>query len=387
MAQDAETMSEGAIYLDHHATTPVDPEVLAEMLPWFTERPGNPHSRHHEHGWSAEAAVDIARSEIAALVNASDRDVFFTSGATESNNWAIKGMVPTFEDGRRRILVSAIEHPCVLNAARATGLTVTILPVDQGGGVDPQRVRAELEQGDVGLVSIMLANNEIGTIQPIAAIGRMAHEAGVPLHCDAAQAVGRIPVDMERLGVDLMSVTAHKFYGPKGIGALIVTPGWQKRLQPLIHGGGQQEGLRSGTVPTPLAVGFGAAAARARILLGSERRSLAALRNRLWAGIEGGIEGATLNGSEIMRLPGNLNFHIPGVDADDIIRAAPEIAVSTGSACSSESSAPSHVLAAIGLSEPDIRGSIRIGLGRPNTEEEVDMAIDVLIRAAVKVRK
>jgi len=380
-------MSEGAIYLDHHATTPVDPEVLAEMLPWFTERPGNPHSRHHEHGWSAEAAVDIARSEIAALVNASDRDVFFTSGATESNNWAIKGMVPTFEDGRRRILVSAIEHPCVLNAARATGLTVTILPVDQGGGVDPQRVRAELEQGDVGLVSIMLANNEIGTIQPIAAIGRMAHEAGVPLHCDAAQAVGRIPVDMERLGVDLMSVTAHKLYGPKGIGALIVAPGWQKRLQPLIHGGGQQEGLRSGTVPTPLAVGFGAAAARARILLGSERRSLAALRNRLWAGIEGGIEGATLNGSEIMRLPGNLNFHIPGVDADDIIRAAPEIAVSTGSACSSESSAPSHVLAAIGLSEPDIRGSIRIGLGRPNTEEEVDMAIDVLIRAAVKVRK
>ncbi len=266
----------GAIYMDHHATTPVDAGVLEEMLPWFAERPGNPHSRHHEHGWSAEAAVDIARTEVARLVNAPDDGIVFTSGATESNNWAIAGMLadPDF-DGPRRLLVSAVEHPCVLESARASDAPVTVLPVDSGGGVDPDLVRAELEKGDVRLVSVMLANNEIGTIEPIAAIGRSVREAGAFLHCDAAQAAGRIPVDVTRLGVDLMSLTAHKFYGPKGIGALVVTDRARDVLQPLIRGGGQQDSLRSGTVPTPLAVGFGAASRLAVENLTAERRRLA----------------------------------------------------------------------------------------------------------------
>jgi cysteine desulfurase len=377
----------GAIYLDHHATTPVDPDVLREMLPWFTDRPGNPHSRHHEHGWSAEAAVDIARTEVARLINADDDSIFFTSGATESNNWAILGMLADAEfDGPNRVLVSAIEHPCVLESARASGAPMTVLPVDQGGGVDPELVRAELEKGDVRLVSIMLANNEIGTIEPVAAVGRMVKEAGAFLHCDAAQAAGRIPVDMPRLGVDLMSLTAHKFYGPKGLGALALSARARDVLRPLIRGGGQQGNLRSGTVPTPLAVGFGAAASISLEQLGEERKRLGGLRDLLWSGLRERTDGLHLNGPEFMRLPGNLNFRIDGVDADDVIRAAPEIAVSTGSACSSASSEPSYVLAATGLTEPEIRSSIRIGIGRPNTVEEIETAAEVLCRAIARAR-
>lgn len=379
----------GPVYLDHHATTPVDPDVLQEMLPWFTDRPGNPHSRHHEHGWDAEAAVDLARTEIARLLNAADEAVVFTSGATEANNWALKGAARILPIGRRRILVSAIEHPCVLESARALaaeGYDVTEMTVDAGGGVGPDKAAAELEKGDVGLVSVMLANNEIGAIQPVAAIARMCREAGAWMHCDAAQAVGRIPVDFERLGVDMLSLTAHKFYGPKGIGALVLSERALADLPPLLHGGGQQEGRRSGTVPTPLAVGFGAAARIAAGNMADDRRRIATLRNTLWAGLRETTEGVHLNGGEVMRLPGNLNFRIEGVDAADVIRQAPEIAVSTGSACSSVSSAPSHVLAAIGLTEPEIRSSIRVGIGRPTTEEDIEIAIVALAEAIRKAR-
>ncbi|PJK29464.1 cysteine desulfurase family protein [Minwuia thermotolerans] len=377
------------VYLDHHATTPVDPDVLQEMLPWFTERPGNPHSRHHEHGWDAEAAVDLARTEIARLLNAADEAVVFTSGATEANNWALKGAARILPEGRRRILVSAIEHPCVLESARALaaeGFDVTELAVDAGGGVGPDKVAAELAKGDVGLVSVMLANNEIGAIQPVAGIARQCREAGAWMHCDAAQAAGRIPVDFERLGVDMLSLTAHKFYGPKGIGALILSERAMADLPPLLHGGGQQEGRRSGTVPTPLAVGFGAAARLAAESMAEDRRRIATLRNTLWAGLRETTEGVHLNGGEVMRLPGNLNFRIDGADADDVIREAPEIAVSTGSACSSVSSAPSHVLAAIGLTEAEIRSSIRIGIGRPTTEADIEIAIVALAEAIRKAR-
>ena len=377
------------VYLDHHATTPVDPDVLQEMLPWFTERPGNPHSRHHEHGWDAEAAVDLARTEIARLLNAADEAVVFTSGATEANNWALKGAARVLPEGRRRIVVSAIEHPCVLESARALaaeGFDVTELAVDAGGGVGPDKVAAELAKGDVGLVSVMLANNEIGAIQPVAGIARQCREAGAWMHCDAAQAVGRIPVDFERLGVDMLSLTAHKFYGPKGIGALILSERAMADLPPLLHGGGQQEGRRSGTVPTPLAVGFGAAARVAAGNMADDRRRIATLRNTLWAGLRETTEGVHLNGGEVMRLPGNLNFRIDGADADDVIREAPEIAVSTGSACSSVLSAPSHVLAAIGLTEAEIRSSIRIGIGRPTTEADIEIAIVAPAEAIRKAR-
>ncbi|WP_416897231.1 MAG: cysteine desulfurase family protein [Minwuia sp.] len=386
LGAEAGGMTPGAIYLDNHATTPVDPEVLQEMLPWFTERQGNPHSRHHEHGWSAEAAVDIARTEIAHLVNATEPGVIFTSGATEANNWAIKGAAAVLPPEQNRILATEIEHPCVIESAKAAGCPVTWLSVDQGGGVDPERVQAELDKGDVGLVSVMLANNEIGTIEPVAAIGRMAQAAGAWLHCDAAQAAGRMPVDLDRLGVDMLSLSAHKFYGPKGIGALILSARARRELPPLMHGGGQQENFRSGTVPTPLAVGMGAAAAKARRTMAEERKSISALRNGLWRALRDRVEGLTLNGSEIMRLPGNLNFRIEGADADDVIRNAPEIAVSTGSACSSESSELSHVLRAIGLTEKEIRSSIRIGIGRTNTEEDMVIAVDALARAIGKAR-
>ncbi|MDF1722521.1 MAG: cysteine desulfurase family protein [Minwuia sp.] len=382
-------MSE-AIYLDHHATTPVDPDVLAEMLPWFTDRPGNPHSRHHEHGWSAEAAVDLARMEISELISAAPDQVIFTSGATEANNWALTGIGASLPAERNRVVTTNVEHPCVLETARrmaAEGHPVTILPVEPGGGVDPRSVIAELDKGDVGLVSVMLANNEVGTIQPVAEIGRAARAAGALMHCDAAQALGRIRMDMGRLGVDLLSITAHKLYGPKGIGALVLSDVARRIIRPMMAGGGQQDNLRSGTIPTPLAVGFGAACRLAQDQMDDDIRQIGALRDRLWLELTARIEGLHLNGAQLMRLPGNLNFRVDGADADDIIRAAPEIAISTGSACSSESSDPSYVLQAIGLDDLAIRSSLRIGVGRTNTLAEIDTAVDVLAGAINKARQ
>lgn len=382
-------MSE-AIYLDHHATTPVDPDVLAEMLPWFTDRPGNPHSRHHEHGWSAEAAVDLARMEIAELINAAPDQVILTSGATEANNWSLTGIAATLPPDQRRIVTSNVEHPCVMETARrlaSEGHPVTVLPVEPGGGIDPQSVIDELDRGDVGLVSVMLANNEIGTIQPVADIGRATRTAGALMHCDAAQALGRIRLDIGRLNVDLLSITAHKLYGPKGIGALVLSDTARQAIRPMMAGGGQQDGLRSGTIPTPLAVGFGAACRLAQDRLDAEMGQIRSLRDRLWLNLTGRTDGLHINGAQLMRLPGNLNFRVEGADADDIIRAAPEIAISTGSACASETSAPSYVLQAIGLDDLAIRSSLRIGVGRTNTLAEIDTAVDVLAGAINKARQ
>lgn len=378
------------IYLDHHATTPVDPDVLAEMLPWFTERPGNPHSRHHEHGWAAEAAVDLARMEISELLGGAPDQVIFTSGATEANNWALTGIAANLPPERRRILTTNVEHPCVLETARRLareGWPVTIMAVEPGGGIDPETVAAELAGGDVGLVSVMLANNEIGTIQPVADIARAAHAHGALMHCDAAQALGRIRIDIGRLGVDLMSITAHKLHGPKGIGALVLSDAARAAIRPMMAGGGQQDGLRSGTVPTPLAVGFGAACRLAQDHLTDDMATIRGLRDRLWLGLSERLDGLHINGAQLMRLPGNLNFRVEGADADDIIRAAPEVAISTGSACSSESSDPSHVLRAIGLSDAAIRGSLRIGLARTNDQVQIDRTIDILGDAIGKARQ
>lgn len=382
-------MSE-AIYLDHHATTPVDPEVLAEMLPWFTERPGNPHSRHHEHGWAAEAAVDLARMEISELLGGSPDQVIFTSGATEANNWALTGIAVGLAPERRRIVTTNVEHPCVLETVRRLereGQPVTILPVEPGGGIDPETVLRELEHGDVGLVSVMLANNEIGTIQPVADIARAAHAQGALVHCDAAQALGRIRIDITRLGVDLMSITAHKLHGPKGIGALVLSEAARAAIRPMMAGGGQQDGLRSGTVPTPLAVGFGAACRLAQDHLADDMALVRGLRDRLWLGLNERIDGLHLNGAQLMRLPGNLNFRVDGANADAIIRAAPEVAISTGSACSSESSDPSHVLLAIGLDEAAVRSSLRIGVARTNDQVEIERAIDIISSAITRARQ
>jgi len=316
--------------------------------------------------------------------------VIFTSGATEANNWALTGIAANLPGDRRRILTTNVEHPCVLESARrlqAEGHPVTIMAVEPGGGVDPDTVATELEAGDVGLVSVMLANNEIGTIQPVADIARTAHAHGALMHCDAAQALGRIRIDIGRLGVDLMSITAHKLHGPKGIGALVLSDSARQAIRPMMVGGGQQDGLRSGTVPTPLAVGFGAACRLAQDRLTEEMATIRKLRDRLWLTLAEQVEGLHINGAQLMRLPGNLNFRVDGADADDIIRAAPEIAISTGSACSSVSSDPSHVLQAIGLSEAAIRSSLRIGVARTNTQEQIDRAVEVLVGAISKARR
>ena len=377
------------IYLDHHATTPVDPSVMQEMLPWFTENPGNPHSRHHEFGWRAEAAVSLARKQIADLIGADDDDVVFTSGATESNNWVIKGIVPALSADRRRILTLTTEHPCVMQSVAALahmGWPVGYVPVDDNGWPDRPKLEAELAKGDVGLLSIMLANNEIGVIQPVAELARLAHAHGALFHTDAAQAVGRISVDVGALDVDFMSFTAHKFNGPKGIGALYIRAECKQSLAPLMHGGGQEGGLRSGTVPTPLVVGFGAAADLASRDMRGEMRRIMKLRSRLMTGLQENVGGVHLNGAEGPRLPGNLNICIDGVLADDLIRVVPDVAVSTGSACSSVSTAPSHVLTGIGLSQDQIARSIRIGIGRSTTDQEIEDALAALSGGIERLR-
>lgn len=376
------------IYLDHHATTPVDPAVLEEMLPWFTENPGNPHSRHHEFGWRAEAAVALARKQIADLIGADDQDIIFTSGATEANNWVIKGIVSALPADKRRILTLTTEHPCVMQSVAALarmGWPVGYVPVDSNGWPDREKLERELAKGDVGLLSIMLANNEIGVIQPVAELARLAHTHGALFHTDAAQAVGRISVDVGALDVDFMSFTAHKLYGPKGIGALYLRAECRHALAPLIHGGGQEDGLRSGTLPTPLIVGFGAAAELAGRDLRDEMRRIMKLRSRLMTGLQQ-VGGISLNGAEGPRLPGNLNICIDGVLADDLIREVPEVAISTGSACSSVSTAPSHVLTGINLSQDQVASSIRIGIGRTTTNQEIEDALAALSGGIERLR-
>jgi cysteine desulfurase len=380
------------VYLDYQATTPTDPRVLQAMLPFFTEAFGNPHSTHG-YGSEAEAAVERARGEVAALIGAEPNEIVFTSGATESNNLALIGAL-RFRRAqplapRDHLVTLATEHKCVLEAARAAeaeGARLTILPVEPDGLVDLARLEAALDER-AALVSVMAASNETGVLQPLAEIAAIAHRHGAWFHTDAAQAAGKVPLDVAADGIDLLSLSGHKIYGPKGIGALYVRRRPRVRLLPLIHGGGQERGLRSGTLPTPLCVGLGAAAALARDEMGAEAARLGRLRDRLLAGLRAAIPGLQVNGSLAHRLPGNLNVAIPGIDADALLAALPELALSTGSACSAAAVEPSYVLRALGLDEAAARGSLRIGLGRFSTEAEVDFAVERLAAAVRAARR
>lgn len=378
------------IYMDNHATTPVDPRVLEAMLPYFTERFGNAASRNHSFGWEAEAAVDEAREQVALLVNASSgREIVFTSGASESDNLAIKGAAFAYRQKGDHIVTCVTEHKAVLDSCKTlerAGFRVTYLPVDRYGLISLDQLREAIGEKTI-LVSIMAANNEIGTIQPVAEIGRIVEEKGVLFHCDATQAVGRIPIDVQAMGIHLLSLSAHKIHGPKGAGALYVRDKNPRvRIVPLLDGGGHERGMRSGTLNVPGIVGLGAACEIARREMAEESARLQALRDRLREGIFCALEDVHLNGHPTRRLPGNLNVSFAGVEGESLLMALKEIAVSTGSACTTAALEPSHVLRALGLKDERIHSSIRFGLGRFNTAEEVEYVIGRVVEEVKRLR-
>ena len=361
------------IYLDHHATTPVDPRVLDAMLPFFVEVYGNASSRTHPAGWAAQDAVQRARAQVAGLLGADAREVIFTSGATEASHLAIAGVAAATD--RRHVVTLVTEHKAVLEPVRrlgSEGWSVTELTVPSSGVLDPADVASAITPA-TALVSVMLAHNEIGVIQPVAEIARLAHERGALMHTDAVQALGKVPLDVHALGVDLASFSAHKLYGPKGVGALFVARGVEKRLRAPVTGGGQERGLRGGTLNVPGIVGFGAACAIAARELPGEAQRLAVLRDRLWQGLIAEVGGVAVNGAVAPRLPGNLNVQVEGVDGESLLLGLTEIAVSSGAACLSAE--PSHVLRSLGLSRDAALASLRFGLGRSTTAEDIDRAV------------
>ncbi len=378
------------IYMDNHATTPVDPGVLEAMIPYFTLKFGNAASRNHCFGWEAEEGVDRARNQIASLINGKAKEIIFTSGATESDNLSIKGVVEFYKDNGNHVITCVTEHKAVLDSCRALErqgkATVTYLPVDKYGMVDPEDVRRAITDKTV-LITIMYANNEIGTIHPIAEIGKIAKEKGVIFHCDAVQAVGKIPVDVERDGIDLLSMSAHKIYGPKGVGALWVrSKGPRVRLSPIIDGGGHERGMRSGTLNVVGIVGFGKACEIAQRQMAEEAQRLTDLRDRLRAGLCERVDEVYLNGHPTQRLPGNLNVSFSYVEGESLLMGIHEIAVSSGSACTSATLEPSYVIRALGTDEELAHSSIRFGLGRFNTEEEVDYVTERVAKEVKRLR-
>jgi len=388
-----------SIYLDNHATTRVDPRVVEAMLPYFSDIYGNAASTSHAFGSDAREAVEDARAKIAAAIGASPREIVFTSGATESNNLAIRGLADRRQRRGNHLLSVQTEHRAVLDPIERLGrrgFDLTMLAVEQAGSataglLDPQSLAGALRD-DTMLVSVMLANNEIGVIQPLTEIASICRARGAILHCDATQAVGKIPLDVRALGVDLMSVSAHKLYGPKGVGALYVRRGApQLRLEPQIVGGGHEAGLRSGTLDVPGIVGFARALELCLAEMPDESRRLAELRDRLQRGLTSEIDGVTLNGPALdlpgLRLPHNLNVSFDYVDGEALLMNLQTIAVSSGSACTSANPEPSHVLRAIGLSEEATRSSLRFGLGRFNTAEEIDRTIATVAEAVHRLRK
>jgi cysteine desulfurase len=427
------------IYMDYHATTPLDPRVLEAMLPWLKDDFGNAASRNHAFGWKAEAAVELGRKQVAALIGASDKEIVFTSGATESDNLAIKGVVEYYRDKGDHIITVLTEHKAVLDTCKRlehqrqeridelkvmrlmeltgrdvsadelatleikhdldkdpvlarwvdkvrTGARVTYLKPKKDGLVDLAELEAAITERTI-LVSVMLANNEIGVVQPVNDIGRLCRSKGVLFHTDAVQGLGKVPFDVEAAKADLVSITAHKMYGPKGVGALYVRRKPRVRLAPMMDGGGHERGMRSGTLNVAGIVGFGKAAELARTEMTTEAARLTALRDRLKAGLEKHLDLLTTNGSWEHRLPGNLNISFAYAEGEALMMAIKDVAVSSGSACTSASLEPSYVLRAVGVEEDMAHSSIRFGLGRFTTEEEVDFVIDLVTRAVTRLRE
>jgi len=384
-------LSRRPVYMDHHATTPMDPRVLEAMLPYFSQIFGNAASIDHEYGAEAARAVETARQQIARLINARPDEIIFTSGATEADNLAILGVAEQYADRGNHIITCVTEHKAVLDPCRyleRRGWQVTYLPVDQQGLVDPDDVRRAITPQTV-LISIMTANNEIGTLAPIADIGQIAREHEVLFHTDATQAVGHVPVDVEAMNIDLLSISAHKIYGPKGIGALYVRKRYPRvRLAPQMHGGGHERGMRSGTLNVPGIVGLGKALEIAWQEMAAEGQRLRRLRDRLWAGLQARLDNVQLNGHPTQRLPHNLSIAIPGVESRSLlVQLKHDVALSTGSACTTAKVEPSHVILALGYGEERAHCSVRFGLGRENTEADVDFVMQQLEAAVSRLRR
>ncbi|MCF4164529.1 IscS subfamily cysteine desulfurase [Zavarzinia compransoris] len=377
------------IYLDYQATTPLDPRVLDAMMPYFTTKFGNPHSRSHKFGWEAEEGVEEARGEVAKLIGADPREVIFTSGATESNNLAIKGVALFNKDRKNEIVTVVTEHKCVLDTCRhleQEGFKVTYLPVGENGLIDLDQLRAAVTD-KTALVSIMAVNNEIGVIQPIAEAAAIAHEKGALFHTDAAQAAGKIPLDVNAMGIDLMSISGHKLYGPKGVGALYVRRKPRVRLVAQMNGGGQERGMRSGTLAPPLCVGLGEACRIAREEMIKDNARIKALSEKFYETVKAKLPDVFLNGDKDRRYPGNLNLSFAYVEGESLIMGIKDLAVSSGSACTSASLEPSYVLRALGVEEELAHTSIRFGFGRFTTEAEIDYAADTIVNRVSKLRE
>ncbi len=377
------------IYLDYQATTPLDPRVLEAMMPYLTDKFGNPHSRSHQFGWDAEEAVEKARAQVASLIGADPKEIVFTSGATESNNLALKGVGAFYKDRKSHIVTLVTEHKCVLDTCRhleQEGFNVTYLAVQPNGLVDLDALR-EAVTGETLLVSVMGVNNEIGVIQPLADIGAICRERGAFFHTDAAQAAGKIPLDVNEMNIDLMSISGHKLYGPKGIGVLYVRRKPRVRLRALINGGGQERGMRSGTLAPMLCVGIGEACAIAQKDLGADNERIRRLSDRLHDGLTAALPDIFLNGDRNQRYPGNLNFGFAYVEGESLMMGIKDLAVSSGSACTSASLEPSYVLRALGVGEDLTHTSLRLGIGRFTTEAEIDYAIEALTNHVNKLRE
>ncbi len=375
------------IYLDYQSTTPIDPRVVKKITDVMTNDFGNPHSRSHEYGWKAEEIVEIARGHVADLIGANKKEVFFTSGATESNNAAIKGVARFYKDKKNHIVTLATEHKCVINSARdleQEGFEVTFLPVQKNGLVDLELLEKTITD-KTAIVSIMAVNNEIGVIQPLKEIGALCRKKGAFFHTDAAQAFGKIELDVNEMNIDLMSISGHKIYGPKGIGALFVRRKPRVRLKPIISGGGQERGIRSGTLPTSLVAGLGEAARLAKLEMKENYEHIKKLSDKFYDAIME-IPKIYLNGDREARFPGNLNLSFAGIEGESMIMAIKDLAVSSGSACTSASLEPSYVLHALGLDDDLAHTSIRFGIGKFTTEEEIDFAIKVVKSKVQKLR-
>lgn len=378
------------LYLDMQATTPLDPRVLDAMLPYWVDQYGNPHSRTHFFGWEADEAIEVARKQVADLIGANPKEIIFTSGATESNNLALKGVANFYKDRKNHIITTQTDHKCVLDSARylqQRGFEVTYLPVQSDGLIDLKQLEDAIRP-ETSIVSIMMVNNEIGTLQPMKEIGELCRSKKVFFHTDAAQAVGKMPVDVDEMKIDLMSISAHKLYGPKGIGAIYIRRRPRVRLEPQISGGGQERGIRSGTLPHPLVVGFGAACSVAQQEMTNDLRHVAALAKRLKDGIRSQLDGVVLNGpkDDAQRYIGNVNLSFSYVEGESLIMGLKDIAVSSGSACTSASLEPSYVLRALGVEEDMAHTSIRFGIGRFTTAQEIDRAVELTVRHVNKLR-